>query len=338
MPSNVVIEALAYELPTHRITSAFIEEQIGGTLARLGVPRGTLEGLTGIAERLFWDRGVTPSDAATLAARKAIDKAGIDPQKIGAIISTSVCKDFIEPSVACLVHGNLKLSPSCINFDIGSACVGFLDAMEIVKMMIETGRIEYGLIVDGEGSREVVEATIERLQGPDVTMETYRESFASLTLGSGAAAMLLCHKDKASAGHLINDCVKLAATQFNRLCRGQRDRMVTDAQALLIAGVEVAAATWKLACEKIRNWSDDTIDEYVPHQVSQANMDALNATLGLTPEKSYLTFPKLGNVGPAAVPISLAMADEAGRLKSGSHVAILGIGSGLNCSMVSLTW
>ena len=112
----------------------------------------------------------------------------------------------------------------------------------------------------------------------------------------------------------------------------------TDAQALLIAGVEVAAATWKLACEKIRNWSDDTIDEYVPHQVSQANMDALNATLGLTPEKSYLTFPKLGNVGPAAVPISLAMADEAGRLKSGSHVAILGIGSGLNCSMVSLTW
>ena len=143
---------------------------------------------------------------------------------------------------------------------------------------------------------------------------------------------------KASAGHLINDCVKLAATQFNRLCRGQRDRMVTDAQALLIAGVEVAAATWKLACEKIRNWSDDTIDEYVPHQVSQANMDALNATLGLTPEKSYLTFPKLGNVGPAAVPISLAMADEAGRLKSGSHVAILGIGSGLNCSMVSLTW
>jgi len=46
----------------------------------------------------------------------------------------------------------------------------------------------------------------------------------------------------------------------------------------------------------------------------------------------------LGNIGPAALPISLAQAAEAGRLQPGDHVGLLGIGSGLNCSMMSVTW
>ena len=115
MPSNTVIEAVAYELPPHRITSESIEQQIAGTLNRLAIPLGNLERLTGIQERRFWDPGVMPSDVATLAARKVMDIAGIDPQAVGCIINTSVSKDYIEPSVACLVHGNLKLSPRCRN-------------------------------------------------------------------------------------------------------------------------------------------------------------------------------------------------------------------------------
>ena len=338
MSGNVAIESVAHEVPPHRITSASLEEQMSETMSRIGVPQGQLEGLTGIRERLFWDPGVMPSEVATMAARKAIDAADIDADKIGCIINTSVSRDYLEPSVACLIHDNLKLSPNCINYDVTNACLGFLNALDIMTLMIEAGQIEYGLIVDGEGAREVIEATVKRLQGPEVTMQMYLEQFATLTLGSGAVAMVVCHKDKSRSGHVVNRGVNLAATQYSRLCRGQHDYMVTDAKVLLIAGVKVAATTWKLACETLDNWSDDTIDAYIPHQVSQANMNALNKTLGLTPSKSYLTFPTRGNVGPAALPITLAMADEAGHIKAGDHVALMGIGSGLNCAMVSVTW
>ena len=67
MPTNVVIEAIAYELPPHIITSLSIEEQFSANLDKFGIPLGSMERLTGIKERRFWDAGTAPSEVATLA-------------------------------------------------------------------------------------------------------------------------------------------------------------------------------------------------------------------------------------------------------------------------------
>lgn len=335
---HVAIEALGYELAPHRVTSEELENQIAATMKRLGVPRGRLADLSGIRERRFWDHGTMPSAVATIAARHAIAAADIDPQEIGCIVNTSVCKDYIEPSVACLVAGNLGLSSRCINYDIGNACLGFLNGIVNIGMMIEAGLIKYGLVVDGEGSQEAVMATIRRLQSPDTTQEQFRDNFATLTLGSGAVAMVLAHKDVSRSGHAVNGAVTLSATEHNHLCVGQPDYMKTDAHALLVAGVRLVAATWQVAMETLPDWSDDTIDLYAPHQVGSRHMAAVADAINITPSKLYLNFPTLGNIGPAALPITVAMAEEAGRLQKGNHLGLLGIGSGLNCTMMSVSW
>ncbi len=338
MPSNIVIEAIAYELPPHVITSLSIEEQFAANLKKFEIPLGNMERLTGISERRFWDPGVAPSDVATIAAQRVIEESGIDSGEIGCIINTSVSKDYIEPSVACLIHGNLELSPFCRNYDIGNACLGFVDGITDIMMMLEAGKIKYGLVVNGESSREPIEATIKRLQDPELSMATYRENFATLTLGSGAVAMILTHKDNSSSGHLINGSVSLAATEFNRLCVGQRDGGVSSPPELLVAGVGLAIDAWERCKTELENWSDDTIDLYAPHQVSMPHINMLSEALEITFEKVFLNVQTLGNIGPAALPISLKMAEEAGRLTSGNHVALLGIGSGLNCTGMSVTW
>ncbi|GAB4428504.1 MAG: 3-oxoacyl-ACP synthase III [Chloroflexi bacterium OHK40] len=335
---NVAIEALGYELAPHRISSDWLEDQIGETMQRLGVPRGRLEQLSGIRERRFWDSGTLPSAIATSAARKALAAAEVDPQRVGIVINTSVCQDYLEPSTACFVHRNLGLSPRAINYDVRNACLGFLNGMYIAALMIEAGEIEYALIVDGEGSQDAVMATVRRLQRPETTMQEFRDNFATLTLGSGGAAMLLAHTRVARSGHRLNGVVSLAATEHNDLCVGMPDYMRTDASALLVAGVKLATETWALAQEQLPNWSDDQIALYAPHQVGARHMAAVAEAIGVTPAKLYLNFPVLGNIGPAALPISLAQAAEAGRLKGGDHVGLLGIGSGLNCSMMSVTW
>jgi 3-oxoacyl-[acyl-carrier-protein] synthase-3 len=334
----VAIEAVECVLPATVIPSADIEAQLSATMQRMGIKPGLIEGLTGIRERRFWDADQQASDVATLAAEKLLERSRIPREAIGCLISTSVCKDYIEPSVASLVHGNLKLADDCINYDIGNACLGFVNAMASVGMMIESGLVDYGLIVDGENSREVVEATIRRLSKPDVGPEDFRDQFATLTLGSGAVAMILCRRDIATNGHTVNGSVTRAATQHSRLCLGQRDYMTADASKVLIFGVDLAKKTWDLACRTLADWSDAQIDAYMPHQVSRRNMDVLNEKLGLTPSKQHLNFPTLGNIGPAAVPITLCQAAEFGRIRSGDHVALMGIGSGLNCSMMSVTW
>jgi 3-oxoacyl-[acyl-carrier-protein] synthase-3 len=200
------------------------------------------------------------------------------------------------------------------------------------------GEIQHALIVDGEGAQDAVLSTIKRLQSADTTMEQFRDNFATLTLGSGAAAMLLSHSSVSRSGHRLNGVVSLAATEHNQLCVGMPDYMKTDAQALLIAGVKLAAETWQLAQEQIPNWSDANIACYATHQVGSRHTAAVSEAMGVTPEKLYLNFPVLGNIGPAALPISLAQAEEAGRIVRGDQVGLLGIGSGLNCSMMSVIW
>lgn len=332
------IEAVVSELPRIKITSEAIEEQIALTMKRLDIPKRVIVGLTGIVERRLWEPGFMPSDAATKAALKVIDMAGVDPNEIGCLINTSVCKDYIEPSVASLVHGNLGLPAACMNFDICNACLGFINGIEVISMMIQAEKINYGLLVNAESSREPLEATIKRLQAPDVTAEQFRENFATLTLGSGAAAMLLCRSDLSASGHMINGGVSLAATRHCRLCLGQKDSMVADAPSVMKYGVELAGQTWEKAGAALENWSDKGIDIYIPHQVSARNTRVLSQALGLSMEKMHLNFQALGNIGPAAVPITLSMADQENRIRPGDHVALLGIGSGLNCSMMSVTW
>ena len=304
---------------------------------RLGIRQNLLEEISGIKSRGVWKKGTQPSDAATLAAEKAIEDSGIDRTRIGVIINTSVSRDFLEPSTACIVHGNLGLAPHCLNFDVGNACLAFLNGMDIAARMIERAEVDYALVVDGETSRQITDATIERLLDPEVKEEQFRDEFASLTLGSGAAAMVMARRELAPEGHLYRGSVTRAATQFNSLCQGNMDRMRTDTRTLLSEGLKLAATTFQATCSAL-GWVVDELDQFIIHQVSKVHTESLVNVLGLDPEKVHAIYPHMGNIGPASVPIVLAKVVEAGKLKKGDRVALLGIGSGLNCSMAEVVW
>ncbi len=334
---DVSVLSIAHLDAPHRITSAAIEDQVGETMARLGVRPGLMEQLSGIVARRWWDEGVQPSQVAASAGELAIARAGIDRSRIGLVVSTSVCRDYIEPSVACLVHGNLGLAPTCLNFDIGNACLAFITGMNMAAAMIERHDIDYALVVDGEGSRFVASKTIERLRDPACDQEMFRDSFATLTLGSGAAAMVLGRADAHPEGHRYLGGVSLAASEHNRLCLGQVDSMRTDTKKLLVAGLWLAKATWEKARLEM-GWHPEALDELVLHQVSKVHTEQLCALLGLPMEKALKIYPEFGNIGPASVPIALSKAVEAGRVSSGARVALMGIGSGLNVAMSEIVW
>ena len=299
---NVVIQSLAAVEAPISLTSSEICQRLEPTMKRLGIRENLLEEVSGIESRRVWKEGTLPSDAATLAAEKAIEDSGIDRARVGVIINTSVCRDYLEPSTACIVHGNLGLAPHCLNFDVGNACLAFLNGMDIAARMIERAEVDYALVVDGETSRPITDATIERLNGPDVTEEQFRDEFASLTLGSGAAAMILARRELAPEGHAYRGSVTRAATQFNQLCRGNMDHMTTDTRTLLSEGLKLAAATWQATCSAL-GWVASELDQFIIHQVSRVHTESLVNVLGLDPEKVHAIYPKMGNIGPASVPI-----------------------------------
>ncbi len=328
-----VLSIAAIEAPVV-ITSDWLDEQLAETYHRNGMRAGLLAGVAGIEERRWWGEDVTFADAAAMAGKAAIEKAGIDPSQIGILMSTSVCKSHLEPSMACDVHHQLGLPSSCLNFDIGNACLGFMNAMHVASAMLDAGMIEYALIVDGEGSRYTQEVTLERLRRPDATAADVFAEFASLTLGSGAAAMVLARTDKHPEAHRIVGGIARAASQHNLLCVGSLDRMTTDTAGLLSAGLDLAEAAWIDALKSF-DWSDGA-DWYILHQVSKVHTTMLCARLGIDPAKAPLTFPHYGNVGPAAVPITLASVQD--QIVRGQRVFCMGIGSGLNTSLTEIVW
>lgn len=333
---NVAIQSLAYVDAPHRISSDDIEAELAPAMERFRMPPGMLENLTGIRARRFWDEGVQPSDVATIAAERAIDDAGIDPQRIGILINTSVCKDYIEPSVASLVHGNLGLGHNCLNFDLSNACLGFVNGMHMIGNMIEMGQVDYGLVVDGEGSRFVVDSTIQRLIDPNCDIRTFRHQVATLTLGSGAAAMVLARADLATTSHRLRGCLSLAATEHNRLCTGQNNYMSTDSKGLMAAGIELSVQMRQRMIQEMQDPAN--YDEIVIHQVSEPHTNKLIDATCLDDEKVYRIYPEFGNIGPAGIPMVLGKSLDAGRIEEGDEMILLGIGSGLNTTVMEVVW
>ncbi|HEU4426184.1 MAG TPA: 3-oxoacyl-ACP synthase III [Pilimelia sp.] len=334
---EVSIDSVAHIDAPIRLSSAEIVRRLRPTMQRLGMRANLLEDVAGVRERRIWDGPTRVSDAATLAARKALAGSGAPPERIGLLVNTSVCRDYLEPSTASVVHGALGLPDTCQNFDVGNACLAFLSGMDIAARMIERGDIEYALIVDGEVSNEITERTIDRLNSPSTTADQFRQEFASLTLGSGAAAMVLGRRDLVTSGHRYLGGVTRAATAFSHLCRGTMDRMVTDTKTLLDEGLKLAAKTYEAAGAAL-GWVGADLDEFVLHQVSKVHTDALVDLLGIDATRVLTIFPEHGNIGPASVPVVLSKLNEMGRLRTGARIALMGIGSGLNCTMAEVVW
>ena len=316
------------------VPSTQFDEALAGTLERLGLRPGLLEEVAGIVERRWWPEDVSFADAAARAGEQAIAAAGIDRAEIGLLVDTSVCRSHLEPSAAVDVHRQLGLASSCLNFDLANACLGFVNAMHLAATMIDAGQLRYALIVDGEGSRHTQQRTLERLAGPDTTVGDVFAEFASLTLGSGGAAMVLGPYEDHPEGHRLLGGETRAGTQYNELCIGDLDQMRTDTKGLLDAGLTLSAELFDEARD--HGWKWDDADHYILHQVSAVHTAMLCQRLGIDPARAPLTFPTRGNIGPASIPTTLALHQE--HLVPGDRVVIGGIGSGINIIASELEW
>lgn len=340
---STVIESLAYVAPPQVWTSQQVEERLAPLYQRLRLPEGRLELMTGIRERRFWEQDMLASEASAQAGRKALDRSGIPAEQVEVCIHCSVSRDMLEPSTASFVHRLIGLSDDTQVYDVSNACLGFLNALQILAAMVDCGQIKAGLIVSGENGKPLLERTIELLLQRELTRKTIKPYFANLTIGAGAVAAVVCHESLAPEGHRLLGGASMANTRGNELCQGNNSQsglgleMQTDSEEMLKAGVNLARRTWEKFKREL-DWADETADRFVCHQVGSAHQRLLFQTLGLDPAKDYTTYQTFGNTGSAALPLTLAKAAEEGVVARGDKLGLLGIGSGLNCMMLGMEW
>lgn len=337
---NTCIESIAVALPDEVWTSADIEERLRPLYERLKLPVGRLELMTGIRERRMWPAGTRPSGASAAAGRKVLEKSALRSEQVELFIHAAVSRDMLEPASASFAHRGIGLPASTQIFDVSNACLGFLNSLTIAAGLIESGQIRCALVAAGENGRPLVEQTLRTLVERPLSRNEIKPYFANLTIGSGAVAAMVCHRSLVKTRtHRLLGGIARAATQHSDLCQGdtygaESLAMQTDSEQLLLAGVALARETW----EEFTAVHGKVFDRFVCHQVGSVHRRKLYETLGLDLAKDFSTFETLGNTGSVALPATLAAAVDAGAIRVGDRVGLLGIGSGLNCLMLALEW
>lgn len=347
--SKVYIESFGYELAPNIMTTEDIENQLTPFFETINFGPGLIEGLTGIKQRRFWDKDHTLAEPAAAAAQKALAEAEIEPDQIDTLVFCGVGQDGFEPATSCAVADLINIKPHALIYDVKNACLGMLTGMVQVANQIELGQIRAGLVVSCETARQIVESTIKEInQKKD--MEFYKEAVATLTGGSGAAAILLTDGSFANRHHRKHQFfggILKNAIQHHGLCSWGFEQkgmptdskviMRTQAQGVLEHGLTLVKQTFEIFRQDFGLLADQP-DKFIGHQVGSLHHKKFYETLNVDISKDFCTYPFLGNMGSVALPATAAIADERGFLQPEDIVAFIGVGSGLNCAVLGVKW
>ena len=331
------------------MTSAEIETRLQSLYERLHLPEGRLEMMTGIRERHFWEPGTLPSECAAEAGKLALQKAGLDAKALDAVLFCGVSHDFAEPATSTAVVRRLGLDEDILNFDVSNACLGMASGIQVLAGLIEQGSIRYAMAVTGENGGPLVENTIRHLnEDVSVTRRSLKGRFANLTIGSAACAVLLARREEGTIGHPLHCIVNASSCSHHGLCQGSvangamtdgsAPTMQTDSHELMVQGIQVARRMWqRLKAEA--GWTDGQLPDLVcGHQVGRVHRDQLFAELEIPAILDFPIFDRFGNCGSASLPLAVALAEKESALRPGMQLAMLGIGSGINSTGISISW
>jgi len=346
---HVCLESCAITVPPQVLTSAEIEDRLAEIYRELGLPFGTLERLTGISARNFWDLSERPSALGTEVVRKAVEQSGFQLNDMRALFSCAVTRDYFEPATGCIIHRNLEMPEDSIALDVSNACLGFMDGLFFLANLIETGHVKAGVVVSAEHTRVIVENTFKSvLEGKSLSRDQLLRMLPTFTIGSGAVAYVLCHESISKHKHRIVGGATRSATQHCDLCVGNVDYhlvdgpplgpvMETESSKLIAAAAVLGKQTWADASE-VLGWSKPDIDHVFCHQVGRQVNEAFYNTLGLDYTKEFVIYPTRGNLVSAALPTAFAVGIDERGIKKNDKVVLTGFGSGLNSLFLGIEW
>jgi 3-oxoacyl-[acyl-carrier-protein] synthase III len=312
-------------LPPRRMTNQALTEQ----LARDGIETSDqwIVERTGIRARHFADEGVTSSDLALEAARRALAAADCDAASIDLIIVATSTPDMVFPSTACLLQHKLGVH-GCAAFDVQAVCAGFVYALTVADSLIRTGAASKALVIGAEVFSRILDfkdRTTCVLFGDGAGAVVLEASDAPGLLASelhadGRHARILCTPGTVSGGRVLGDpLLKMDGPAVFKLAVGVLD--------------EVARAVLAKASR-----TEADIDWLIPHQANIRIMQGTAKKLKMSMDKLIVTVDEHGNTSAASIPLALDEAVRSGKVKPGDTVMLEGVGGGFTWGAVLLDY
>jgi len=267
---------------------------------------------TGIRERHFADENETVVDMATIAARRALENAGLTINDIDLIIVATTSPELDFPSAAVQVAGALGANNNVPAFDVRGACTGYIYGLHCARAFFTAGIHERIMIIGAEKMSRFIDWT---------------DRSTAVLFGDGAGAMIF-ERSTSSYSGIIDTVVMADGHEFDML-HGSPDHHI------IMNGPE----TYKRAVQLIPDAANyimqhagitaDNVDWIVPHQANLRIIHSCAERLGFPLEKILVTVDRHANTSGASGVLAMAYGMDNGFIKKGQLVLYPAFGSGL---------
>jgi 3-oxoacyl-[acyl-carrier-protein] synthase-3 len=282
---------------------------------------------TGICQRHIAATDENTSDLALAAAREALTAAGLAPAEVDMIVLATTTPDMVFPSTACILQDKLgtRNGPA---FDVQAVCSGFVYALGLADLMVKSGQARNALVVGAEIYSRILD---------------WDDRGTCVLFGDGAGAVVLAPATEPGilSAHLhadghYRDILAVPGTVAHGVVSGT-PLLTMEGNTVFKFAVKVLA---EVAHEALaaNGLTTSAIDWLIPHQANVRIMDATAKKLHVPLERMVTTVDRHANTSAASIPLALDVAVRDGRIRSGQHVMLLGVGGGFTWGSVLLRW
>ncbi len=323
------ISSVGRFLPEKRLTNFDLEKMVDTS------NQWILE-RTGIRERRILEKGLGNSYMATRAAKEALERAGVDPGEVDAIIVGTVTPDMFFPSTACLVQKGIGANRAW-GFDLSAGCAGFVFSLTTGAQFIESGRYEKVLVIGSDVMSTIID---------------YEDRNTCVLFGDAAGAVLLepCEEDGYGIVDYIQRIDGIGEDFLHMKAGGSRRPASIETvknrehyvyqegrQVFKYAVSEMADISVEIM--KKHNLEGDDLALFIPHQANIRIIEACARRMKLDPAKVIINIDRYANTTAATIPLCLYEAVvEEDRLNKGDYVVISAFGAGFCWGSVLVKW
>ena len=323
-PVRTVIKGVGGYLPARVVTNSDLAKLVDTSDA-------WITERTGIKERRIAAEGELTSTMGAIAARAALDDAGLAPEDIDLIILATSTPDQTFPASAVAIQAELGITQGAA-FDVQAVCSGFIFALTTADNYLKSGMFKRALVIGAEAFSRILD---------------WEDRSTCVLFGDGAGAVVV---EAQKLNGVMTDRGILATCL--RSDGRYRDKLYVDGGPsstgtvghLRMDGPEVFRHAVTKISEVIGTTLDQAgykasdIDWFVPHQANKRILDGAAKKLGLDKDRIIITLDKHANTSAASIPLALNTARADGRIKTGDLVLLEAMGGGFTWGAVLLRW
>ena len=286
---------------------------------------------TGVHRRRHAAPDVAASDLGVLAARAAVQDAGLRMQDIDLLILNTITPDHADPGTAFFLQAKLDL-PGIAVLEIRQQCAGLIYGLAIADSFIKTGACRHALVV-------CAEVLSKRIDGSNDGRNI------GILLGDGAGAVVvgpsddpsriilstLLHADGSGAKALYSAAPGAGSGRTTYISQEDveagRVHFRMDGKAVFENGVaRMSEAVFEAL--KVNGLTLDDIDVLIPHQANLRMLEAIVAKVGMPLNRVFVNVEEYGNMASACLPVALDQARRSAMVSDGKRVLLVAFGSG----------